>query len=122
MKRQTLHNIKQGDTNFLFLNKRVAPRSNPTAQPNVLLREPNSAMITFYKNGGTTHKGLTLDVILQQTSTQIESDQDSIQWLFPTSQQNRWNIWAAVTTAKDRAYFRQCDICYKNWTINFSFS
>jgi len=53
--------------------------------------QSNSPLLSFYLNEGTDHKGRTLDAILAQGDSWLESTHDYVQWLFPLGSHSGYN-------------------------------
>ncbi len=66
--------------------------------------DPASTVLAFYQ-GGTDHRGRTLQRILAEPDAWLEATHDYIQWVFPLPERSPYNPAAPVLTHADIAAF-----------------
>lgn len=65
-----------------------------------------SALIKFFRGGGTDHAGRTLEDILALDDFWLEHTHDYLQWTFPIPEPSQYNARVPVLTKEDIAWFR----------------
>ena len=65
-----------------------------------MAHDPASPILSFY-DGGTDHRGRTLQRILAESDAWLEATHDYIQWVFPLPERSAYNAAAPVLTPAD---------------------
>ena len=73
-----------------------------------------SKLVDFFVNGGTDHKGRTLEDMINLSDAQLEATHDCIQWMFPLHEKSFHSLHDEILTEED------IDIIKKSSRANYN--